>query len=209
MCHENPPQYAGQSHYVNPSSMGVNGTAPYKDSGHMVGIHFKNTYKGPGRTGFLGYSSTGDKAHGNAGVASTMSCDVCHSGIVDPAKPDTYAMFGTGKKFECAQCHTASTPTKLQAGNITGTGLHINGKKDVLFTAAPYLTKAQLANVANAGGVWMRNGNYKAAGSYDSTDLTTSTWNAQTKTCLTACHVNQPGIIWGASLKCSSCHANQ
>ena len=209
VCHGNPPQYAGQSHYVNPSTMGINGTAPYKDSGHMVGIHFKNIYKGNGGYGFLGYSSAGDKAHGNAGVSTTMSCDICHSGIVDPAKPDTYAMFGTGKKFECAQCHTASTPTKLQAGDIIDTGMHVNGKKDVLFTAVPYRTKAQLSNVANAGGVWMRNGGYKAAGSYDSTDLSGSTWDAQTKTCLTACHVNQPAIIWGQPLKCSSCHANQ
>ncbi|WP_160295258.1 CxxxxCH/CxxCH domain-containing protein [Geobacter sp. OR-1] len=209
MCHDNPPQYDGQSHYVATSSMGINGTGPYKDSGHMVGIHFKNTYKGPGGYGFLGYSSAGDKAHGNAGVATTMSCDVCHSGIVDPAKPDTYAMFGTGKKFECASCHTAGTPTKLQAGNIVGTGLHINGKKDVLFTTATYKTKAQLANVANAGGVWMRNGGYKEAGSHDSADLSGSTWDSATKTCLTACHVNQPAIRWGYPIKCSSCHANQ
>ncbi|MBT0666515.1 CxxxxCH/CxxCH domain-containing protein [Geobacter pelophilus] len=209
MCHDNPPQYDGQSHYVAESSMGKNGTGPYKDSGHMVGIHFKNTYKGPGGYGFLGYSSAGDKAHGNAGVASTMSCDTCHSGVVDPAKPDTYAMFGSGKKFECASCHTATTPTKLQAGNIVGTGLHINGKKDVQFTTSAYKTKAQLANVANAGGVWMRNGGYKEAGSYDSTDLSGSTWDSATKTCLTACHVNQPAIRWGYPLKCSSCHANQ
>jgi hypothetical protein len=189
--------------------MGNNGTAPYKDSGHMVGIHSRNTYKGPGLSGFLGFSSASDKAHGNAGVATTMSCDICHNGIVDPSKPDTYAMFGTGKKFECASCHTASTKTILQAGNILNTGLHVNGKKDVLFTATPYKTKAQLTNVANAGGFWTRNGGYKAAGSYDSTDLSTSTWNPSTKTCLTACHVNQPGIIWGNPIKCSSCHANQ
>ena len=69
-------------------------------------------------------------------------------------------------------------------------------------------TKAQLSNVANALG-WGRQGNYKAADSFDSFDLSVSTWDPQTKTCLTACHVNQPGITWGTGLQCSSCHANQ
>jgi hypothetical protein len=120
-------------------------------------------------------------------------------------------MFGTGSPFECSGCHTSSTPTKLQAGNILGTGLHVNGKKDVLFpaTAYPFKTKAQLSNVANSGGSWTRNGGYKAAGSYDSTDLSTSTWNPVAKSCNTACHANQSGIIWGNKLKCLSCHANQ
>jgi predicted CxxxxCH...CXXCH cytochrome family protein len=210
MCHENPPQYEGQSHYVAESSMGKNGTGPFKDSGHMIGIHFKNTYKGNGGYGFLGYSATGNKAHGNGLIASTMTCEVCHFGVVDKDKPDTYAMFGTGKKFECAQCHSASTPTKLQSGNILGTGMHINGKKDVVFTPDTYKTKAQLANNANAGGYWMRNGGYKVnENSYDSTTLGGSTWDPVTKTCLTACHVNLPDIRWGQPIKCSSCHANQ
>ncbi|GAM11869.1 hypothetical protein OR1_04193 [Geobacter sp. OR-1] len=191
--------------------MGMNNTPPYKPSGHLVGIHFKNISKGPGLNGFLGFTSSGSAAHGNTAYADTIKCDICHSGIVDPAKPDTYAMFGTGSPFECASCHTAGTTTKLQAGNIVGTGLHINGKKDVAFptTAYPFKTKAQLSNVANAGGSWMRNGSYKADDAYDSTDLSTSTWNPVEKSCNTACHVNQSGIIWGNKLKCFSCHANQ
>ncbi|MBT0666666.1 CxxxxCH/CxxCH domain-containing protein, partial [Geobacter pelophilus] len=212
MCHDNPPQYDGQSHYDSSSMMGMNNTPPYKPSAHLGGIHFKNVSRGPGQNGFLGFSSIGNVAHGNINNSSTITCNICHSGIVDPDRPDTYAMFGSGSPYECAQCHKATTKTKLQAGNIVGNGLHINGKKDVIFpqTAYPFKTKSQLSNNANAGGNWMRNGGYKAdENSYDSTDLSTSTWNPADKSCNTACHVNQSGIIWGSKLKCMSCHANQ
>ncbi|SNB45999.1 CxxxxCH/CxxCH domain-containing protein [Geobacter sp. DSM 9736] len=208
MCHDNPPQYAGQSHYVAASTMGDNGTLPVRDSGHMVGIHYRNTYRGSGQNGFLGYSSSGDMAHGNPAYATTVGCYICHSGIVSSTQVDTYAMHGSGGKFDCSRCHTASTRTPLQPGLITDTARHINGKKDVAFPALTFKTKAQLSNVANALG-WTRNGSYKTAGSYDSMDLGTSTWDPATKTCLTACHVNQPGITWGGALKCVSCHANQ
>jgi len=208
MCHDNPPQYAGQSHYVAASTMGNNGTPPYKDSGHMIGIHFKNTSKGNNQTGFLGYSSAGDKAHGNPALATTISCYICHSGVVSSTKIDTYSMNGTASKFRCANCHDAGSPTPLQVGEIVNTAQHINGSKNVAFAPVNFKTKAQLSNVANALG-WTRTGSYKTAGAHDSFDMSVSTWNPATKTCLTACHVNQPGIVWGASLQCVSCHANQ
>ncbi|SNB46000.1 CxxxxCH/CxxCH domain-containing protein [Geobacter sp. DSM 9736] len=208
MCHDNPPQYAGQSHYVAASSLGDDGRPPYMDAGHMVGIHFDNVYKGDGANGFLGYSSGGDKAHGNPAVATTIGCYICHSGVVSSTQIDTYAMHGTGSRYSCSNCHNASTRTPLQPGLITDTARHINGKKDVAFPSLTFKTKAQLSNVANALG-WSRNGSYKNAGSYDSMNLGTSTWDPATKTCLTACHVNQPNITWGASLRCFSCHANQ
>ena len=120
MCHENPPQYAGQSHYVSPSSMGNNGTAPYKDSGHMVGIHFKNTYKGTSRNGFLGYSLS--RRHGPRQCRPSRRpsrCDICHSGIVDPTKVDTYAMYGTGKKFRLRP-----VPYRLNPDQTPGRAYH-------------------------------------------------------------------------------------
>jgi predicted CxxxxCH...CXXCH cytochrome family protein len=207
-CHDNPPQYAGQSHYVAASSLGNNGTSPFKDSGHMIGIHFKNNSKGNQQSGFLGYSSSGSVAHGNPSLTTTISCYICHSGIVDSSRIDTYAMSGTTSKFRCGSCHTAGTRTPLQTGQIVNTALHMNGRKDVAFAPVTFNTKAQLANVANALG-WTRHGTYKADDSYDSSDLSASTWDPATKTCLTACHVNQPSITWGAQLKCVSCHANQ
>ena len=208
MCHDNPPRYAGQSHYVDQSSMGNNGKPPYMENGHMVGIHFKIISKGGTQNGFLGFSSSGSAAHGNAGLATTVSCVTCHSGIVGATRIDTYAMDGTSSLFRCSSCHTATSRTPLQSGEIANTALHINGTKDVLFAPVTFKTKAQLANVANALG-WTRNGSYKADDSYDSFNLGVSTWDAQTRTCLTACHVNQPNITWGAQLQCFSCHANQ
>ena len=208
MCHDNPPQYAGQSHYNPASSLGNNGTAPYKESGHMINIHFSKISKGNNLNGFLGYSAIGSKSHGNPGVANTISCYICHSGIVNSTTIDTHAMDGTGSKFRCGNCHTSATATPVQTGQISDTSLHINGTKNVAFAPITFKTKAQLSNVANALG-WTRHGSYKAADAYDSSDLSVSTWDAQTKTCLTACHVNQPNITWGAQLTCVSCHANQ
>jgi hypothetical protein len=208
MCHDNPPQYAGQSHYVADSSLGSNGRPFAWESGHMIGIHFKNTSKGNKQSGFLGYSSSGDMAHGNPALSTTITCNLCHSGIVSSTQIDTYAMSGTTSKFRCGSCHGSSTRTPLQPGSIIDTSLHINGAKNVAFAPVAVKTKAQLSNVANALG-WIRQGDYKAVGSYDSFDLSVSAWDPQTKTCLTACHVNQPGITWGAGLQCSSCHANQ
>jgi len=207
-CHDNPPQYAGQSHYVAQSSLGNNGTPPYRDSGHLINIHYRSTAKGNNLNGFLGFSSAGDKAHGNPAVATTISCHLCHSGIVSSTVIDTYALDGTSSNFRCANCHSDSTPTRLQSGAIVDTSRHINGEKNVAFAPIQFRTKAQIANVNNILG-WSRNGGYKEAGSYDSFDLSTSTWDSQTKTCMTLCHVNQPGITWGAQLKCNSCHAKQ
>lgn len=207
-CHDNPPQYAGQSHYVTASSLGNNGTPPYRDTGHMINIHFKSTSKGNNRTGFLGFSSAGDKAHGNPAVATTISCYTCHSGIVSSSQVDTYALDGKSSSFKCANCHNAGSPTPLQTGLIVDTSRHVNGTKNVAFAPITFKTKAQIVNVNNIIG-WSRDGGYKGTGSYDSFDLTTSTWDAQTKTCMTLCHVNQPGITWGAQLKCNSCHAKQ
>ena len=207
-CHDNPPQYAGQSHYNPTSSIGDNGKAVPLETGHMVGIHFMNTSKGNKQNGFLSYSSSGSKAHGNPAFATTISCYICHNGIVNSTTIDTYAMAGTSSDFRCANCHTASSQTPLQPGMIANTALHVNGTKNVAFAPITFQTKAQLSNVANALG-WTRHGNYKAADSFDSFDLSVATWNPATKTCLTSCHVNQPGITWGAQLKCVSCHANQ
>jgi predicted CxxxxCH...CXXCH cytochrome family protein len=212
-CHDNPPQYVGDvnspnSHYVASSSIGNNGTPPYRETGHMIGIHSMNTYVGNKANGFLGFSSSSNKAHGNPALATTITCYICHSGTVSSSQTDTYAMNGTSSDFRCGACHTASTRTRLQTGVIGGAGRHINGAKDVAFAPISFLTKAQLGNVANALG-WTRNGTFKAADSYDSFDLSVATWNPGTRTCLTACHVNQPNITWGAQLTCKSCHANQ
>lgn len=208
-CHGNPPQYPGQSHYVASSSTGDDGRGgPYGETGHLMGIHPLSSYVGNNGTGYLGYSSSGNVAHGNPLVATTISCHLCHSGIVSSIRIDTYALEGTESRFRCGRCHTTSGRTPLQGGEIVGASLHVNGVKDVIFAPVTFRTKAQLANVANALG-WSRYGEYKSPDSHDSFNLSLSTWDPQTKSCLTACHVNQSGIVWGGKLTCASCHANQ
>jgi hypothetical protein len=190
--------------------MGANGTGTPTETGHMVGIHFNNTYVGNNQTGYLGYSSSGNKSHGNPNVSTTIGCYICHSGIVSSTQLDTYTLQAQATStFRCATCHTGTTRTKLQTGLIVGAKWHVNGQKDVLFPNISFKTKAQLANQANALD-WSRPNGYKVnQDSYDTCNLGTSTWNAGTKTCMTACHVSQPGIVWGQTLHCSSCHANQ
>jgi hypothetical protein len=183
---------------------------PVEESGHMVGIHFNSTYVGNNGNGFLGFSSSGNVAHGRSGVSTTISCVICHDGIVDPdpLKVDTFAMYSTSSNFNCSTCHKSNTRTKLQTGNIMGTNLHINGKKDVVLQGITLKTKAQLKNNANALG-WTRPDGYKGVDDYDTATLTPLGWNPVDKSCLTACHVNQSGITWGKKLMCNSCHANQ
>jgi len=174
----------------------------------MVGIHFRFISKGGTKSGFLGFSSSGNVAHGNPTLSTTVSCSICHSGIVSATKIDTYAMDGTPSLYRCGGCHTPSTRTPLQSGEIVDTSRHLNGEKEVVFAPVEFRTKAQLSNVANALG-WSRTGDYKSDSSYDSFNLALSTWDPQSRSCLTACHVNQPGITWGGAIQCSSCHANQ
>jgi predicted CxxxxCH...CXXCH cytochrome family protein len=219
MCHDNPPQYAGQSHYNPDSNLGKNGTSAKSETGHMIGIHAFNTYVGNKMNGFLGFSSVGQKAHGRKAVANTITCTTCHYGIVSTVatEVDTYAMYSTTSSFNCSKCHKVNSPiTKLQTGKITDTSKHVNGKKDIRFdqdavTGAAFKTKAQLNNQGNALG-WQRNG-FKTTGSTDSYDyanITFATYSASTKTCFVACHVNQPNITWGKSnMQCVSCHAKQ
>jgi predicted CxxxxCH...CXXCH cytochrome family protein len=212
MCHENPPQYAGQSHYVASSSLGNNGTPPYQESGHMIGIHSFNTYAGNDQNGFLGFSSSGNKAHGNSALANTISCNTCHSGIVSDTVIDTYAMNGKSSQFNCSNisCHSSSSKTILQSGQITNTARHINGFKDIVFPNYSTKTKAQVANVIDAPG-WTRYGSYKSPTSYDRANLGTSSWSRDGNgkvTCTNACHMNTT-VTWGTDLTCASCHVSK
>ncbi|MBT0666656.1 CxxxxCH/CxxCH domain-containing protein, partial [Geobacter pelophilus] len=205
VCHDNPPQYAGQSHYVAQSNQGNNGRRQPTEAGHMIGFHFANTYIGNNANGFLGFSSNGNKAHGNALMASTFSCNLCHDGVVSSTQIDTHAMAGKSSIFKCANCHSDSTPTRLQPGLIVDARRHINGYKDVGFPSVAIMSKAQLANPTVAAG-WERFGAYKAAGSYDYMNLGNSSWDPVTKSCATACHFNRP-VTWGSNqVECASCH---
>lgn len=207
-CHNNPPQYANagagvagaNSHYVSTGFMG-------KEGGHMVTIHFDNTYNKVAGSGLLGTGTTVDSSHGNANVATTMACYVCHYGVVSNTTIDTYAMDGTTSSFRCGACHTGATPTPLQAGVINDKSKHVSGSVNVTFAPITMKSKAQL-RTASLPAVWTRSGTYGASGSYDSTSaaLSSGTWTPATKTCVVACHTMNL-IQWGDTTDtCLNCH---
>ena len=203
-CHDNPPQYEGQSHFVANSYMGTTG-------GHMVGIHFDNIFSGT--KGLLSAGSTSDSGHGNAGSSTTMTCNLCHHGEVGEtsATIDTYSLFNVGgSHMRCANCHTSSTPTKLQNGEITDKSKHVNGVKDVVLQNNYIVkSKAQLRE-GSVLTVWQRSGTYKTAGSYDYSTMLSSDMVRSpdgTATCTTACH-NKNTVTWGqTNVTCVLCHS--
>ena len=173
----------------------------------MVTIHFENIYNKVAGSGLLITGTTVDSSHGNAGVATTMACYVCHYGVVSNITIDTYAMDGTSSSFRCGACHTGATPTKLQAGAIADKSRHVSGSVTVAFTPITMKSKAQLRDASLPAG-WTRSGTYGASGSYDSTSaaLNSGTWTPATKTCAVTCH-NGNSIQWGdTTATCLNCH---
>jgi predicted CxxxxCH...CXXCH cytochrome family protein len=192
-CHDNPPQYDGQSHYTSNGFMG-------KEGGHLVGIHFDNIYDGSGV--LLAAGSTDPSSHGDPTTSTTMTCYLCHNGEISSTAIDTYALANLGSSaMKCSTCHTSP-----QAGAITDKSLHVNGLKNVtLANAFTVKSKAQLADSSIPAG-WTRAGTYKTAGSYDSATMNSEDWHSDTKTCTTACH-NGQSATWGATnITCVSCH---
>jgi len=206
-CHDNPPQYSGQSHYVATNFMG-------KEGGHLIGIHWDSIYDA--QNGGLLQPSATDGSHGDPTVSTTISCYICHNGEVSDTQIDTYALNGTGSALECANCHTATSSTPLQSGMIIDKSLHVNGKKDVnIADAFTIKSKAQLRN-NSLPAQWARydvdgsgsltSGDYKTSGSHDTATLNATDWNGATKTCTTACHLGQP-VQWGdQNVTCNTCH---
>jgi predicted CxxxxCH...CXXCH cytochrome family protein len=191
-CHDNPPQYEGQSHYTASGFMG-------KEGGHLVGIHFDNIYDGSG--GLLVAGATDPSSHGDPNTSTTMTCYLCHNGVVSSTAIDTYALHNLGSSaMKCSTCHT--TP---QSGAITNKSLHVNGMKNVAIANVTVKSKAQLTNAPDS---WTRTGTYKTAGSHDSALIHQGDWNPGAKTCTTACHNNQP-VTWGSTtVTCVSCHTS-
>jgi predicted CxxxxCH...CXXCH cytochrome family protein len=199
-CHDNPPQYAGQSHYNATGFMG-------KEGGHLVGIHFDNIYTGS--TGLASAGTDGTNSHGNSAYSTTISCYICHNGIVSSTTIDTYALYNlTSSAMKCSNCHTSNTPTPLQNGIIVNKSLHINAVKNVSFADNFIIkSKAQLRDGSRPN-FWTRNVGYKVPLAYDSATMNSFVWDPGTKTCTTACHNNVP-VQWGATnVTCNSCHTD-
>ena len=197
-CHDNPPQYSGQSHYNASGFMN-------KEGGHLVGIHFDNIFNGT--SGLLTPGATDPSSHGASATSTTITCYLCHNGEIDSVQIDTYALnnLGGSSNMKCSACHTGDPIVPLQTGVIIDKSKHVNGQKDVVlannFTVK---SKAQLMTSSIPAG-WTRNVGYKTAGAYDNATMTTADWNSNGKTCTTACHNSQP-VTWGSSITCVSCH---
>ncbi|MFA4828278.1 MAG: CxxxxCH/CxxCH domain-containing protein [Thermodesulfovibrionales bacterium] len=207
-CHQNPPQYAGQSHYVASNFMG-------KEGGHLVGIHFDNISNRVAGSGLLTAGAGNNNSHGSSTYSTTISCYICHNGEVSATTIDTYALNNLGSssmKCSTASCHTGVSAIPSQNGVISDKSLHINAAKNVTLAGGAFTvkSKAQLRE-ASRPATWTRNGAYGAPGSYDSA-LLNGTWNSGTKTCTTACH--DAGSVsvtatWGdTTVTCYSCHTS-
>ncbi|MGC2062401.1 MAG: CxxxxCH/CxxCH domain-containing protein [Thermodesulfovibrionales bacterium] len=204
-CHDNPPQYEGQSHYTATNYMGAEG-------GHFVGIHQDDIYTGT--KGLSPAGTDGMSSHGNPATSTTMSCYICHNTVVSsvPTEIDTYSLsnLSVNSDLKCNKCHTDITPTPLRNGVIANKNLHVNGVKDVsLADNFTVKTKAQLRE-GSVLTVWQRSGTYKTSGSYDYATIQTSDYSKAgdgTITCTTACH-NKNAVTWGSpNASCVLCHS--
>jgi predicted CxxxxCH...CXXCH cytochrome family protein len=175
---------------------------------HKVGIHYDNIFSGT--SGFLGYSSSGNKAHGVSTQSTTISCNVCHAATVNTA----YNKFGS----VCNSCHSADPDVALLDAT-NGYKFHVNGKVDVAFPNTSMRSKAQIRDTSFDvySGLWVRTGGYKVgAGSYDIAKkaLNTSVFTAsgtqgQGSCANVVCHNQRTGdsVTWNQTLTCVDCHS--
>ncbi len=188
MCHLNSPNTGSHQNHV------------------MAGIHYDDIFTGTTGLAVMGNTATG--AHGNAATATTLNCNICHYGTVTTAANDK----NLNANANCGSCHNGTTaPLKGNVAIDAASNLHLNGVIDVQLKTGAVLSRAQLRNDANtASGApagWSRNVGYKASGAYDSATINSGDWVSGTKTCLTACHLNQSSPAWGTPTTCNSCHA--
>jgi len=209
-CHGNPPQYASagagvagaNSHYNATGFMG-------KEGGHMLTLHWDNIYnKASGNDLLSTGSNTTNSSHGNATVATTMTCYICHSDTASSSVIDTYAMNGVTSSFKCSNCHNSGTTTTTQNGVIADKSKHVNGAADVKFASINFKTKAQL-HASSTPSTWTTIGSNGSVTSYDQTIATLNaggTYSATIKSCTVDCHMDNT-VKWGdTTLDCNSCH---
>jgi len=201
-CHNNPPQYAGQSHYTPATASSFMGA----EGGHLVGVHFDNIYTGT--SGLATPGTGGISSHGNPGTATTITCYICHYGEVSSTTVDTYALYNLSpgtSALQCATCHTGTTTPPLQSGLIADKSKHVTGVKYVAIDPAFSMnSKAQLRTSSLPSG-WTRNVGYKVSGAYDNSTMNATDWSSTTQTCTTTCHLGQT-VTWGTTITCQSCH---
>ena len=169
-------------------------------SAHNVGIHYDSLYSGT--TGLMAAGSTNTSAHGNAGTATTINCNVCHSNTVTSSANDQNTV--------CASCHDGGTAALQGDAAIADKTFHVNGTRNVAFAAGSVASKAQLrdniADAAEVGATWTRNVGYKSAGAFDGSISATPASFAAGSCSAIVCH-NGGTATWTAPVgDCTACH---
>ena len=188
MCHGNSPTTGSHQNHV------------------MAGIHYDNIYTGG--TGLAAMGNTATGAHGNNATATTISCNICHYGTVTTDSNDQ----NLNANANCGSCHNGTAvPLKGNVVIDAASNLHLNGVINVVLQTGTVLSKAQLRDTASGGTSpvgWTRNNGYKSAtlASGDSATINGTDWSSASKTCTTACHLNQASPTWGTPTTCNSCH---
>jgi predicted CxxxxCH...CXXCH cytochrome family protein len=177
---------------------------------HKIGIHSDNIFTGT--SGFLGYSSIGNVAHGQASQATTISCNICHASTVNTA--------ANKGAVGCTSCHSSDANVAL-LNATNGYKFHVNGTVDVAFPNTKIKSKAQIRDTSFSvySGIWVRNGGYKVgSGSFDETKLTLTsggftphaTIQGQGSCANVVCHNQRSGdpvVTWNQKLTCEACHS--
>jgi predicted CxxxxCH...CXXCH cytochrome family protein len=188
---------------------------------HAVSNHSDNIYNG--KNGKVGFSGTGNSAHGNPNTTTTITCYICHTDTVSANA------HGNDKNSRCNVCHGNSNPdtskgyvTAPLKGTITINNLanHVNGSREIKFAAIKVRSKAQIRpeSFKFYSGVWKRT-YYKNMTSlaFDESKValdTATMWHPSTpaeSSCSNlACH---NGYIakwnmanWNDPNKCMDCH---
>jgi hypothetical protein len=177
----------------------------------MAGIHYNTIFTGTTglkpaatRANITG-QSTAVRPHGNAATATTINCNICHTGTVTAGY--------NRQNSQCITCHALAQPINATIGDAdmsiaAGSTLHLNGTINVqLPNATTVRSKAQLRGTTAPTG-WTRNNNYKdaALASNDNATINSADWASGSKTCTTACHLSQASPAWGTPATCESCH---
>jgi predicted CxxxxCH...CXXCH cytochrome family protein len=178
---------------------------------HAISNHADNIYNGT--NGKVGFSGTGNSAHGNPNTTTTITCYICHAATVDPNS------HGNDKNDRCKGCHDGTAISKGVA-RINNIANHVNGSREISFAPIYVRSKAQVrpASFRYYSGVWQRS-YYKnmtsLAFDISKVPLDTATmWHPSTPSesnCTNlACH-NGYKAVWNMANfndpnKCMDCH---
>ena len=182
---------------------------------HAVGIHADTLYDGA--SGLMAAGTGNTNAHGNSTWSSTINCNVCHATTVTMARN----MFGTtstaSTSCNTASCHSGDTQNATNVMAVADKSIHVDGTKDVDFTATAFKSKAQLRDdIETVNGVkdsWNRTdvdagpvSDYKVAGAFDLQQPAALASNTGSSCSTIVCHNNGNATWSDTPGDCTKCH---